>query len=64
MCTVYIHGRVATGECRGSEEGSEGGRSYGADKCGAQAIGSMTSVSEVHRVCIQCTYMESRSQEV
>ena len=36
----------------------EGRTSYRADKSGARAVGCATSVSEVHAVCVQCTYME------
>ena len=36
----------------------EGGTPYKADKCSARAVGCGTSVSEVHAVCVQCTYME------
>jgi len=61
MCRVYVHGRVAPGECRGSEEGSKGGRSYRANKCGARAVGSVTSTSEVDAICVQCMYMEESS---
>jgi len=52
------------GSVGAARKAAKGGRSYSADKCGAQAVGSVTSVSEVHIVCIQCTYMESRSREV
>ena len=64
VCRVYVHGRVAPRKCRAARKAAKGGRSYSADKCSAQAVGSVTSVSEVHIVCIQCTYMESRSREV
>jgi len=55
VCRVYVHGRVAPGECRGSEEGSEGGKVY---RAGAWAVGQATSVSGAQIVCVECTYME------
>ena len=55
VCIVYVHVRVAPGKCRGSEEGGEGRTVY---RAGAQAVGQVTSVSGMHIVCVQCTYME------
>jgi len=36
VCRVYVHGRVAPGGCRGSEEGGEGGKVY---RARARAVG-------------------------
>jgi len=55
VCRVYVHGRVAPGGCRGSEEGGEGGK---VSRAGAWAVGQATSVSGAHIVCVECTYVE------
>jgi len=55
MCTMYVHGRVAPGKCRGGEEGGEGGKVY---RAGARAVGRVTSVIEAYAVYVQCTCVE------
>ena len=58
VCTMYVHGIVASEKCWASEEGSEGERSYSVEKRGAWAVGLATDVSEAYTMCVQCTYME------
>jgi len=54
MCTMYVHGRLAPGECRAVRK-AVGGKVYSA---GVWAVDRATSVSGAFAVCVQCTYVE------
>jgi len=55
MCTVHVHGGVAPGKCRGSEE--VGGPVKPIAVAGGLRVGLQVSVKHVRHICIR-TYMK------
>jgi len=61
VCTMYVHGIVASEKCRASEEGGDAGKVY---RAGARAVGQRQASAKRIQSVYNVRTWEDRSQEV